>query len=176
MIRWSGWLREILGWILVLVGLYGFFMALGLIVNRQVIGGTVVGVLSVFMYRSGVGFLKMAVAARICQQAQDRVYPAPARPTPVRPGRPVVRTFPSGKTPTRLSFPRSTSNQRRPWLRRNVDDKSTAGDVISKTLIATPMSAVRFTTRLRKRKSGDTWMVGSTPATSLMIRAVTISS
>lgn len=88
MIRWSGWLREILGWILVLVGLYGFFMALGLIVNRQVIGGTVVGVLSVFMYRSGVGFLKMAVAARICQQAQDRVYPAPARPTPIRPGRP----------------------------------------------------------------------------------------
>jgi hypothetical protein len=64
MIRWSGWLREILGWILVLVGLYGFFMALGLIVNRQVIGGTVVGVLSVFMYRSGVGFLKMAAKKR----------------------------------------------------------------------------------------------------------------
>ncbi len=88
MIRWSGWFREILGWLLVLVGLYGFFMALGLIVNRQVIGGTVVGVLSVFMYRSGVGFLKMAVAARICQQAQDRVYPAPARPLPARSGRP----------------------------------------------------------------------------------------
>lgn len=88
MIFWSGWVREILGWLLVLVGLYGFFMALGLVVNRQVIGGSVVGVLSVFMYRSGVGFLKMAVAARICQQAQDKVYPAPGRPMPARQGRP----------------------------------------------------------------------------------------
>lgn len=80
MTQLSGWIREIFGWVLVLAGLYGFFVALGLIVNRQVIGGGALGVLSVFMYRSGVGFLKMAVAVRICQQAQDRVYPAPARP------------------------------------------------------------------------------------------------
>lgn len=88
MIRLSGWIREALGWLLVLAGLYGFFVALGLIVNRQVIGGAALGVLTVFMYRSGVGFLKMAVAARICQQAQDRVYPAPARPGPARQARP----------------------------------------------------------------------------------------
>lgn len=88
MIRLSGWIREALGWLLVLVGLYGFFVALGLIVNRQVIGGAALGVLTVFMYRSGVGFLKMAVAARICQQAQDRVYPAPARPGLARQARP----------------------------------------------------------------------------------------
>lgn len=88
MIRLSGWIREALGWLLVLVGLYGFFVALGLIVNRQVIGGAALGVLTVFMYRSGVGFLKMAVAARICQQAQDRVYPAPARPCLARQARP----------------------------------------------------------------------------------------
>ncbi|MFM7112736.1 MAG: hypothetical protein ACKO26_16480 [Planctomycetota bacterium] len=80
MIGLSGWIREILGWLMTLASLYGFFVALGLIVNRQVIGGGALGILSLFMYRSGVGFLKMAVAARICQQAQDRVYPVPARP------------------------------------------------------------------------------------------------
>lgn len=84
MIGLSGWIREILGWLLTLTSLYAFFVALGLIVNRQVIGGGALGILSLFMYRSGVGFLKMAVAARICQQAQDRVYPAPARPVAPR--------------------------------------------------------------------------------------------
>jgi len=80
--HWRYFWREALSVVLMLMGIFGLVQALGLVAQRQVIGASVVGVLSLFVFRGGLSLLKVAVAARIVQQTQDRLYPAPAQPLP----------------------------------------------------------------------------------------------
>lgn len=80
---WRYFWREILAVVLMLMGIFGLLQALGLVGQRQVIGASLVGILSIFVFRGGLSLLKVAVAARIVQQTQDRLYPAPAQPLQV---------------------------------------------------------------------------------------------
>jgi hypothetical protein len=72
------WTREIGGWLLVGLGLASFGVVLGLSLDYRIISAIPMTVVGVFLFRGGIHLLKVAVAARICQQAQDRLYPNPA--------------------------------------------------------------------------------------------------
>jgi len=76
------WFREIAGWILVLLGLLFFYVCFAMLVNDPpyLLRVPFLTVIGIFLFRGGIHLLKVAVAARVCQQAQQRVdAPAPRR-------------------------------------------------------------------------------------------------
>jgi hypothetical protein len=108
------WFRELAGWLLVGLGLACFFLVYVFLMGGAEPGpplfiqAILILIMGVFIFRGGIHLLKVAVAARICQQAQDRLYPTPplARSAP-RP--PAVtgssrRAGPGSTTPGRPSW------------------------------------------------------------------------
>jgi vacuolar-type H+-ATPase subunit I/STV1 len=71
------WTREVAGWLLVALGLASFGVVLGMSLEYRIIPAIPMTVVGVFLFRGGIHLLKVAVAARICQQAQERLYPDP---------------------------------------------------------------------------------------------------
>ena len=74
----SFWLRELGGWALILLSLAAFGLVILLCLDRRVVEPWPIALISIFVFRGGIHLLKVAIAARICQQAQDRLYPAAA--------------------------------------------------------------------------------------------------
>jgi hypothetical protein len=77
------WIREIMGWILVGVGLFLFYMCVVLFFNHLVIQVGPLFVIGIVVFRGGIHLLKVAVAARICLQAQETIgssHSAPPKP------------------------------------------------------------------------------------------------
>jgi hypothetical protein len=94
----SYWIREIAGWALLAVGLVIFATVYEYCQQHWIFEAFILMVVGIFVFRGGLHLLKVAVAARICKQAQDRLYPAaprgePARGLPAltRPGSPARR-------------------------------------------------------------------------------------
>jgi hypothetical protein len=96
---WASFLvREIAGWILVLLGLFLFFIAFVWIAADPplFLRVPIPTVLGIFLFRGGIHLLKVAVAARVCLLAQQG-GDAPARRVQrgssrsVRPLRPASR-------------------------------------------------------------------------------------
>jgi hypothetical protein len=79
------WFRELAGWALVGVGLFLVYLAYLFCDDRRIVEAwpTVIG--GIFVYRGGIHLLKVALAARVCQQAQDRLYPVSGAERPMRP-------------------------------------------------------------------------------------------
>lgn len=73
----SFWLREIAGWLLVLVGLAVFAFTLYLCALRAITVAPITMIVGIFIFRGGIHLLKVAIAARIAGQAQERLYPLP---------------------------------------------------------------------------------------------------
>ena len=67
------WLREIAGWFLVIVGLFVFYACYELLLRSRVVETGALTVIGIFLFRGGIHLLKMAVAAQVCSQAQDRL-------------------------------------------------------------------------------------------------------
>jgi vacuolar-type H+-ATPase subunit I/STV1 len=80
------WTREVAGWMLVALGLASFAVVLGMSLEYRVIPAIPMTVVGVFLFRGGVHLLQVAVAARICQQAQERLYPDPTLGSSPLPG------------------------------------------------------------------------------------------
>jgi hypothetical protein len=78
------WIRELGGWALILFGFFFFYMSCELVLQAQILYVWPVAIIGLVVFRGGIHLLKVAVAARICQQAQDRLYPVP--PPARRPG------------------------------------------------------------------------------------------
>jgi hypothetical protein len=71
------WLREVAGWGLVLLGLFLFYYAFELVTLNRILYVWPVVIIGIFVFRGGIHLLKIAVAARVCLQTQDRLYSAP---------------------------------------------------------------------------------------------------
>jgi hypothetical protein len=69
------WTREIAGWVLIALGLVVFWQVYELATLYKVFEVVILTVVGVFVFRGGIHLLKVAVAARICREAQDRLYP-----------------------------------------------------------------------------------------------------
>jgi hypothetical protein len=67
------WIREILGWFLVGLGLYMLYLSYVMMMNRMVWEAGQWSVVGIIVFRGGIHLLKVAVAARVCLQAADRV-------------------------------------------------------------------------------------------------------
>ncbi len=75
----SFWLREAFGWVLVIIGLAIFGLVILHLIEGlvyQTMGMTLIGI---FVFRGGIHLLKVAVAARICEQTAAHLR-VPATP------------------------------------------------------------------------------------------------
>lgn len=73
------WLREAFGWVLVVLGLAIFGLVILHLIEGlvyQTVGMTLIGV---FVFRGGIHLLKVAMAARICEQTAAHLR-VPATP------------------------------------------------------------------------------------------------
>jgi hypothetical protein len=72
----SYWLRELAGWALLLLGIYVFFLAYSLAVQRALVELWPVTIFGIFIFRGGIHLLKVAIAARSVYETQQHLYPA----------------------------------------------------------------------------------------------------
>ena len=70
------YVREVAGWALMVLGLWLFYQSYSLLMNRMIIQSGPTVLMGIVVFRGGIHLLKVAVAARVCQQA-----PVEARPT-----------------------------------------------------------------------------------------------
>ncbi|MBX7103309.1 MAG: hypothetical protein K1X57_04470 [Gemmataceae bacterium] len=84
----SFWLRELIGWFLVALGLAVFFLVIVHLVNGRVYPTAGMTVIGIFVFRGGIHLLKVALAARVCAEAAERLR-APVT-LPARRGRTVA--------------------------------------------------------------------------------------
>lgn len=86
----SFWLREIVGWLLLAIGLYLMYQCLIALSERLFIEAGPLSIIAIIVFRGGIHLLKVAVAARICREARDRTKThKPTVKAAVRPARPV---------------------------------------------------------------------------------------
>jgi hypothetical protein len=70
------WMRELLGWFLVLLGLFLFYWDLSLLLDERAskyLQAMAMLPIAIFVFRGGIQLLKVAVAARMCSYAQKEV-------------------------------------------------------------------------------------------------------
>ena len=70
------WWRELSAWLLIGLSMLGFVLVYELGIGHFLAEMWVIAVVSLVVFWGGIQLLKVAIAARICQQAQDRLYPA----------------------------------------------------------------------------------------------------
>lgn len=70
------WLRELAGWLLLGLSLVMLYVTYQLILARQILEVWPWTLASIFVFRGSLHLLKVAVAARVCREAQERLYPA----------------------------------------------------------------------------------------------------
>ena len=67
------WVRELMGWLLIVMGLGIFYLTIALLLNpgaEFILEGPIFTVIGIFVFRGGIHLLKVAVAARVAMQTQ----------------------------------------------------------------------------------------------------------
>lgn len=72
-------MREIMGWVLVALGLCVFYLCLVYLSGALIFEASILSVIGIFVFRGGIHLLKVAVAARVAMQVQSE----PPKPTPL---------------------------------------------------------------------------------------------
>ncbi|HEX3147329.1 MAG TPA: hypothetical protein VHR66_04555 [Gemmataceae bacterium] len=81
------YIREVMGWVLMVLGLWLFYQSYSFLMNKMIIQSGPTVLMGIVVFRGGIHLLKVAVAARVCQHAPVEARPAPVRSHPVRPQR-----------------------------------------------------------------------------------------
>lgn len=84
-------LREIAGWLLVVLGLLAFYESWRMLWNRMIFETPAMVVVGFVVFRGGIHLLKVAVAARTAQRANRDLEEALKRPKLPLPKAAVVR-------------------------------------------------------------------------------------
>jgi hypothetical protein len=67
------YVREIVGWLFIVLGLVIFWIVFySMLPAHQFFESGPMTLIGIFLFRGGIHFLKVAVAARICQQTEAR--------------------------------------------------------------------------------------------------------
>ncbi len=84
------YVREVAGWVLMVLGLWLFYQSYVFVVNRNYVGSGPTVLMGIVVFRGGIHLLKVAVAARVCQQAPVESRPTAGRTQPARSYRPAT--------------------------------------------------------------------------------------
>ena len=73
------WTREMAGWILIVIGLYAFYKCYTLLTDpeHRILEGAAMTVVGLVIFRGGIHLLKIAVAAQMCIEVQERIEKNP---------------------------------------------------------------------------------------------------
>jgi len=108
------WLREIAGWLLVLLGVLVFWQAYGLLVNKRVFEAGPTVVIGFVIFRGGIHLLKVAVAAQAARKLPLAVADGRRRPrTPTKSVGPTANkaVVPGPQNPARRRDPLGTGGR-----------------------------------------------------------------
>jgi len=81
------WGREIVGWLLIALGLAIFYIVIDLLLRRGpeiLLDGHLYTIIGIFVFRGGIHLLKVAVAARIAMQVEAEAAAPTEKPTTTR--------------------------------------------------------------------------------------------
>jgi hypothetical protein len=67
------WIREVAGWVLVVMGLFIFFICYALLSQGRVVETGPAAFIGFIIFRGGIHLLKIALAARVCMQARATI-------------------------------------------------------------------------------------------------------
>jgi hypothetical protein len=67
------WVREVSGWVLVVIGLFIFYLCIVLLFNGHVVETGPAAFIGFIVFRGGIHLLKIALAARVCMQARATI-------------------------------------------------------------------------------------------------------
>lgn len=89
------WAREVIGWLLVALGLFMLYGTFLMLTQHYILEGAPLTFMGIIVFRGGIHLLKVAVAARVCLQAQAKLEAEPITPSPLtaagrRPGHAVA--------------------------------------------------------------------------------------
>jgi hypothetical protein len=80
------WIREVVGWLLIGLGLVLFYNCYRILTNsHDILEGGALTLVGIILFRGGIHLLKIAVAARVCLDTEQR------RVESHRPAAPVTR-------------------------------------------------------------------------------------
>ena len=79
------WTREIAGWLLIILGLITFWLSYSVLLkNQRIMEAGPQVLMGIIIFRGGIHLLKVAVAARICQEHGETPKQDKARLTVAR--------------------------------------------------------------------------------------------
>lgn len=77
--RFAYWTREVAGWLLIGGGLWAFWTAYGLLLDKQIFQAGPVVFIGFIVFRGGIHVLKVAVAAQAALTQTDAAQPVTRR-------------------------------------------------------------------------------------------------
>jgi hypothetical protein len=80
------WIREIAGWVLLLLGLFVFYQSYWLLMvpdHARILEGFIMSLIGIILFRGGIHLLKIAVAAQVCLETQEQMEEDKPKPASV---------------------------------------------------------------------------------------------